>query len=444
LSIKAKIRSKSLNLMLNSEGVQRGLSELKRRIGGNSHEVSAFLELDDPYSYLLSHYLPALAAHYDIDLKLRLTQAMGDEYRPMADMLAEYALGDCRLLARELGVPFLDLGETPVIEHRRALLEVLAGEIDGDGFDELLLQVLAAFWRGDAQSVSRLVAGVSPDARTANVLLESNQALLEKLGHYNTATLHYAGEWYWGIDRLHYLTDRLEKLGLVRDDGNGTEMATIRQAGQLNLPMTVPASASELPPLEMFHSFRSPYSYIALASLFRIADAFGATLQIKPVLPMVMRGLPIPNQKLIYIAKDANREAGRLGIPFGNLCDPVGSGAERCIAVFYYAQSQRKEREFCFEAGKAIFSEAVDVASDKGMRIVSERAGLFWPEVQAAMQDDGWREIVQQNRDTMSDAGVWGVPVFKVGELALWGQDRDWLLARLIEDMCHSGDGFLI
>jgi 2-hydroxychromene-2-carboxylate isomerase len=44
----------------------------------------------------------------------------------------------------------------------------------------------------------------------------------------------------------------------------------------------------------------------------------------------------------------------------------------------------------------------------------------------------------------MTDAGVWGVPSFRIGEVALWGQDRDWLLARMIEDMCHGGDGIMV
>ena len=79
----------------------------------------------------------------------------------------------------------------------------------------------------------------------------------------------------------------------------------------------------------------------------------------------------------------------------------------------------------------------------RSMWTVTERVGLFWPEVKASLAKEGWRETVQVNRDTMTNAGVWGVPAFKMGELALWGQDRDWLLARQLEDMCHSGDGIL-
>jgi 2-hydroxychromene-2-carboxylate isomerase len=43
----------------------------------------------------------------------------------------------------------------------------------------------------------------------------------------------------------------------------------------------------------------------------------------------------------------------------------------------------------------------------------------------------------------MTDAGVWGVPVFRMGDIALWGQDRDWLMARQIEDLCHGGEGIM-
>jgi 2-hydroxychromene-2-carboxylate isomerase len=167
-------------------------------------------------------------------------------------------------------------------------------------------------------------------------------------------------------------------------------------------------------------------------------------LDIRPVLPMVMRGLKVPGKKLLYIVKDANREAERLEVPFGKFCDPLGKGTERCIAAFYYAKSEDKEREFALSAGRAIWAEGIDVASDEGMRTVTERAGLFWPDVVTAMNDESWRETVQTNRDALTEVGLWGVPDFVIGDVALWGQDRDWLLARQLEDMCLDTDGFLV
>jgi 2-hydroxychromene-2-carboxylate isomerase len=155
------------------------------------------------------------------------------------------------------------------------------------------------------------------------------------------------------------------------------------------------------------------------------------------------RGLQVPKSKLLYIATDAKREASRMEIPFAKFCDPVGAGAKRCIAVFAYARKAGREREFTAAAGNAIWNEAVDVATDEGMRRVSEQVGLFWPEVMGAMDDENWRTQAEENREAMTDCGMWGVPVLKLGDLVLWGQDRAWLLARQIEDLCHDGQGIL-
>ena len=444
MSIKNRIRSKALNMLLDERvsSAKRFSTEMRRRITRKAHEVAAFLQLDDPYSYLLSTYLPSLVEGYDIQLNVYLAQGLGEEFTPMPAMLAEYAAVDCRLLARELGVPFLDKGDTPVVEHRRALLDVLASQYASEEFPELFAAALSAYWRGDAEGVSRLVGGFIADGR-AQKIIESSKATPRKLGHYSPAMLHYGGEWYWGIDRLHYLVSRLEGLGLRRHEKPLQALVSIQQATRLNLPATVPARAETLPPLELFYSFRSPYSYLALAPLAAIADAFGLHLDIRPVLPMVMRGLSVPRDKLLYIATDAQREAERLNIPFAKFSYPVGAGVERCMAVFAYAKKEGREREFVLAAGSAIWNEAIDVATDKGMRQVAEQAGLFWPEVAAAMSDAGWRDAVEQNRDALTEVGLWGVPTFKLGDLALWGQDRAWLLARQIEDLCQDGQGIL-
>ena len=39
-------------------------------------------------------------------------------------------------------------------------------------------------------------------------------------------------------------------------------------------------------------------------------------------MPMVMRGLDVPDEKALFIIRDVAREARHWGIPFGNICDP--------------------------------------------------------------------------------------------------------------------------
>jgi len=439
LSPQKKLLSLVLGVALGSRfrRLQRGFAEARRRALRRRHVVSAFLEVDDPYSYLLGHYLPVLREHYDIDLGIHLAASMGEAYKPMPGMLSEYATLDCGRLARELGVPFLDRGDTPPVELRRALLDDLATTAERDE----LLTALTEYWRGDAEAVRRRVAGAT--AGTAGPLLAQNRRLLERLGHYNSATLHYGGEWYWGIDRLHYLTQRLDALGANRNSKANPQLAAIRQVMDVSLPLRPPAAARALPPLEYFHSFRSPYSYLGLRRIFAVADAFGLQLRVRPVLPMVMRGMQMPRRKLMYIVRDANREAERLGVPFGRIADPVAAVVERCFAVFAYAQAEKRGRDFLLQAGEGVWARAIDLATDAGMRDVTHRCGLFWPDVLAAMKDESWRVTAAQNRESLTDAGAWGVPTMRLGDFVVWGQDRIWLLVRHIEELCESGDGIL-
>ena len=445
MSLVRRLRSKLLTLIFDSRliNARRRLIEARRRLSGKRHVVSVFLQIDDPYSYILSHYLPSLAKHYDIELRLYLSEAQGGEYQPEPSLLAEYSVADCIRLARELGIPFLDKGSSPPTEYRIGLSDAVAVRAATESFDEELRQALEIFWRGDTPAAARLSRSGNPGGEAGETIRQSRK-LLRKLGHYNSAMLHYGGEWYWGVDRLHYLTQRLSELGLAASDSPDPLLESIRQAMQVSLPVTPPSAAKNLPPIEYFHSFRSPYSYLALPRISEIADAFGVEMKLRPVLPMVMRGMKVPIRKLLYIASDTCREAAKRRMPFGKIADPVGIGAERCLAVYRYAESEHRARDFLLNAGTAIWSEAIDVATDKGMRKVSGRSGLFWPGVKEVMENDDWREPIEANRESMLDSGSWGVPTVRMGDLLLWGQDRDWMLVRHLEELCETGDGIIV
>ena len=446
--MKSKLRALYLALLLDRRSVflREASAEFWRMLTFRKRVVSVFLQLDDPYSYLLGHYLEALIQRYRPKVRFRiyLCQALSGEYTPQPGMLAEYAYMDAERLARELGIPFLDKGNTPAVEFRRPLLDFLATEQDEEDFPETIIRAMAYYWRGDSEGVSKLLGRPGSGSDETNVLVGKNQLLLRKMGHYNCATMHYAGEWYWGVDRLLYLVRRLDGANLNRYKEPPPEIASMVEVRKIKLPATAPAAAKSLPPLELYYSFRSPYSYIVLRSTFAIAKAFGLPLDVRPVLPTVARGMDMPKAKLLYIVKDANREAKRKKIPFGKIADPAGEGAERCIAAFYYARTQRRQFDFLLAAGNAIFAEGIDVATDEGMQIVAERAGLFWPELQEGMKDETWRHEAKKNREALSEAGMWGVPTLKIGEHVFWGQDRDWLLAHTIEDLCQGSEGIMV
>ncbi len=426
-----------------AQRVSRRLAAAKAAFTRRGNRIQCFLELDDPYSYLLSCYLPALESSFDVTIEYHLVESLGGGYRPCPELQAEYALVDCVRVARELGIPFLDKGASPPVEHRRAILEYLAGrEIDAE-FSAELLQVIAYYWRGDTANIARRAEGMQV-RQGAVAMLDRNARRLEKLGHFVGGTLLYGGEWYSGVDRLDYLIRRLADAGRARGDAPERHLVALQQMLQPDLPVTPPNAAKTLPPLDLFFSFRSPYSYLGLRSHTTVAEAFGLDVRLRPVLPMMMRGMQVPRNKSGYFMSDAGREARRHGLAMARICDPLGAGVERCHAVFSHAETQRRSKEFAFAATAAIWERGIDVASDEGMREVSEEAGLIWPDVIKAMKDDSWRAEAEANRAAMTESGLWGVPTVRIGEFAAWGQDRDWLLARHIEDLCDTGEGILI
>jgi 2-hydroxychromene-2-carboxylate isomerase len=178
--------------------------------------------------------------------------------------------------------------------------------------------------------------------------------------------------------------------------------------------------------------------------VYDLAGAFGLSLVLRPVLPMMMRGMAVPSRKIRYIMRDAIREAESYGLNFGNCIDPLGEGVERCHAIFAYAKSEKREREFLQNAAELIWGEAAEVSTDAGLRKVTARTGLFWPEAKQAIDDEDWRETEAEDRQLMLSLGSWGVPTLCIGDYAVWGQDRIWLLARHIEELCDTGEGILV
>jgi 2-hydroxychromene-2-carboxylate isomerase len=176
--------------------------------------------------------------------------------------------------------------------------------------------------------------------------------------------------------------------------------------------------------VDFYFSFRSPYSYLAVPRAFALADDHDVDVVFRGVLPMAMRGQSVPRAKQLHTLRDVKREADRLGMPFGRIHDPIGDGARRCLYVSEHAKDAGRVRAFVLTASRAIWAEAVDVASDAGLRDVCARAGLDWDACAAALEDPAMRARVEANTQALADLGHWGVPVFVLDGALYWGQDR--------------------
>jgi 2-hydroxychromene-2-carboxylate isomerase len=146
---------------------------------------------------------------------------------------------------------------------------------------------------------------------------------------------------------------------------------------------------------------------------------------------MVMRGLPVPRDKRLYILRDTKREAESLGLPFGRIVDPVGLPTERGLAVLQRAIEAGQGPPFLDSFMRGVWADGLDAGSDAGLGAIAARAGLDAPFVAAALQDSSWRAVAQANREEMLALGLWGVPSFRVDDRpARWGQDRLWQVER--------------
>ena len=176
--------------------------------------------------------------------------------------------------------------------------------------------------------------------------------------------------------------------------------------------------------LGYFYSYRSPYSYLSAPRVFALGERFDVEVDYHGVIPMVMRGQAVPRAKSVHTIRDVAREARRLGMPFGRIHDPLGDGAMRCLHVGAHAARIGKQADFVLTAGKAIWGEAVDVATDAGLRGVCERAGLEWEECRAALEDEELHATVARDTEALDELGHWGVPVMVLRGELFWGQDR--------------------
>jgi 2-hydroxychromene-2-carboxylate isomerase len=410
--------------------IGRGLRSTARRVRGAPALVEYFHQVDDPYSHLVLQALPALASNYACRLETHLASPPDDSVAPDRERLSAWSRRDAAELAAVVGLEFDDPGHEPdrdlAAQAGRVMALLLAADAPrnpthDDGLTKAL-PVSRALWRGDRASISRFPAASSD---VAAATLQAGAVRRRKLGHYLGATLYFEGEWYWGIDRLAHLEQRLRSAGLAHHAA-APLIAPVPEVECRHRPTN-----GQRPELHFFCSLRSPYTYLAVPRAIELARCYAARLRIRFVLPMVMRGLPVPREKRLYILRDTKREAERLGMPFGRIADPVGVPTERGLAVLHHAIAADKGPEFLWSFLRGVWAEGLDAGSDSGLRTIAARAGLGETAVSTALRDHTWREVANRNREEMLALGLWGVPSFRVDDRpARWGQDRLWAVER--------------
>ena len=202
--------------------------------------------------------------------------------------------------------------------------------------------------------------------------------------------------------------------------------------------------------VDVFWSFRSPYSYLATPGMLDIKERYAVDVNLRVVLPIALR---IPDvlfkagdkSKVRYIMLDWNRRAEFLGLSHQWPCpDPIVQDpdtmqiAEEQPYIYRLSklgvEAQRRGRgiEFAAQVSRMIWGGTRDWDKGDHLQRATEAAGLSLDKMESEIKTGNHLDEIEGNHLALDDAGHWGVPTFAFADEPFFGQDRiDTLCWRL-------------
>jgi 2-hydroxychromene-2-carboxylate isomerase len=213
--------------------------------------------------------------------------------------------------------------------------------------------------------------------------------------------------------------------------------------------------------VDVFWSFRSPYSYLATGRLVELEKRYHLEIGVRPVLPLAVRN-PDFFQTVNplwppYLMRDTARVAECHGIDFrwprpdpvvqvpkdGRLFTaPEQPYIHRLTRLGMLAAEEGRGLPFIDEVSRLLWSGKVDGwhqgthLADAAARAGLDLAGL---EATAEREADRLDAAIAQNQQDLEAAGHWGVPTMVFEGEPFFGQDRiDALVWRMKQKRLRS------
>lgn len=203
--------------------------------------------------------------------------------------------------------------------------------------------------------------------------------------------------------------------------------------------------------IDVFWSFRSPYSYLATPRLLEIRDAYDLTINFRPVRPLAVRDAGFferihPNWPF-YVVRDVFRLAQMAGLPFAPpRPDPIVQDLAtreispeqpyigRLTRLGQAAVEQGDGLAFADRVARLIWGGTHNWHEGDHLAGAAAAAGLDWAALDAAERDEAERldAAIAVHEAAQAASGHWGVPLMVFDGEPFFGQDRiDVLLWRL-------------
>ena len=206
--------------------------------------------------------------------------------------------------------------------------------------------------------------------------------------------------------------------------------------------------------IDVFWSFRSPWSYLATPRLAQWAITYDLDIVFKPVYPIAVRTpeffQSVPKQWPGYFMQDVFRVAEYLELPFvwpkpDPIVNEIGPDGRqvfpehqpyihRLTRLGVLANERGRGIQFANQVSKLIWGGTQNWHEGEHLALAAQAADLNLAELDEVQLQQAERldSVIEQNQKDHAAAGHWGVPTCAFEGEPFFGQDRlDVLLWRL-------------
>ena len=209
--------------------------------------------------------------------------------------------------------------------------------------------------------------------------------------------------------------------------------------------------------IDLYFSYRSPYSYLILPRMLKLKEKYDIEINFKVVYPIAIR-MPEwfegKNFFTFFFFKmiDMRLQAKKLGIPFTSKLKPdpirqnimTGKISSHQPYIFdichlgQMAQMKGVGMEFAFEVSSLIFGGVENWNTDENLSEAAKKVGLDLIQLRESVNVHEEEIIgqIKQNQVDQLNAGHHGVPLTVIGDKHFFGQDQ---FDKIMETLKENG-----
>ena len=184
---------------------------------------------------------------------------------------------------------------------------------------------------------------------------------------------------------------------------------------------------------ELFFDYASPWAFLASELVPRLLP--GVTPAYAPIylrgLEAFKSGFPYSAAKAAYLMQDLLRSAAHYGIPLKPPSVFPINGLQPLRGAMW-AQQAGVFPVYHAAMFRAAWQQDRNVSDRATVTTIAAEIGLPAAALGAALDDPAIKDALKTSTERAIQLGVFGVPIFKVGDELFWGADRMDFVARAL------------